>query len=603
MTLERVQSGLRSFAWRVRAHGERHALLWLISFLGTLGSASFLGPGTQVPPALLLLPLCSPMQSVLGDRRKTHLAFFLAFGLLLFFFGTHPVVGPRELALRFNLAGVICVSELFTLGHGSIQRALERRLATQQARIEARLTERAQLTSALQSAVGRAVQSMQRAAEPAAGSLPTLREQQQQLEQVLTSARVALQPDSSAEDVRRDTLPNFNLRLAHWLTWISVGHTTYILLRVLFTARGALVPTLVVLVCDVVAGAFLVMRPRDYVPVIVAVWLVAALSICAAFGYWGFSQPPPNLILVPTLAYAPALIGGLWMHGGFALINFSTITFIGWMGAADRLDGALHLAAVGLCGAGLQLAWYLFEDRVRASLLAVEERARELRRLDVFRGRVCGTLFHDVANLVQAQGMVVTLCEKKGSVALTDVQLLRGLQERLVALVSAVLHVLERSEPVPTDRVVATSVQQALWDIEQVFGHRLQQKSLLLKVLAPELQVLAAPELLRDSVLANLISNAIKFSPPGATIEVEARREGPDVEISVRDEGPGFPSELLQRIRAGERVHSTPGTANELGLGLGLTLVAEHLRRMGGRLALRARDEGGSEVAVLLRAA
>ena len=51
------------------------------------------------------------------------------------------------------------------------------------------------------------------------------------------------------------------------------------------------------------------------------------------------------------------------------------------------------------------------------------------------------------------------------------------------------------------------------------------------------------------------------------------------------------------------KVHSTPGSAGEQGLGLGLTLSREHLQRMGGRLALRTLPEGGSEAVIELRSA
>ena len=115
---------------------------------------------------------------------------------------------------------------------------------------------------------------------------------------------------------------------------------------------------------------------------------------------------------------------------------------------------------------------------------------------------------------------------------------------------------------------------------------------------SPSFNVLTVPELLRDSILANLISNAIKFSPEGGTIAVTAKREGAQAQIVVRDQWPGFPRELIERLSMGQRVESTEGTSGETGLGLGLTLASEHMRRIGGELSLKTADEGGGEATV-----
>lgn len=60
---------------------------------------------------------------------------------------------------------------------------------------------------------------------------------------------------------------------------------------------------------------------------------------------------------------------------------------------------------------------------------------------------------------------------------------------------------------------------------------------------------------------------------------------------------------LVESLEQGAKVSSTPGSAGEQGLGLGLTLTREHLLRMGGQLALRVLLEGGSEAIIQLRSA
>ena len=110
----------------------------------------------------------------------------------------------------------------------------------------------------------------------------------------------------------------------------------------------------------------------------------------------------------------------------------------------------------------------------------------------------------------------------------------------------------------------------------------------------------SALDLLIESVLGNLMSNAIKFSPRGTVIEFEAKRAGSDIALIVSDRGPGIPSEVLRRLGTDDAVPSKAGTSGEQGQGYGLQLVQEHARRMGGHLELRARADGGTEAAVWL---
>jgi two-component system, NtrC family, sensor histidine kinase KinB len=94
-------------------------------------------------------------------------------------------------------------------------------------------------------------------------------------------------------------------------------------------------------------------------------------------------------------------------------------------------------------------------------------------------------------------------------------------------------------------------------------------------------------------VFANLISNAIRHSPPGGRIVVRAE-ETPDhgVEFSVRDQGPGIPPELQQRVF--ERFFRIPGQGHG-GAGLGLSIAREIVLAHGGYLGLRCSPGQGCE--------
>ena len=106
------------------------------------------------------------------------------------------------------------------------------------------------------------------------------------------------------------------------------------------------------------------------------------------------------------------------------------------------------------------------------------------------------------------------------------------------------------------------------------------------------------PFLLRQ-MLANLVDNAIDFSPAGGVVEVRAATEAGALRIEVADRGPGVPEYALERVF--ERFYSLPrpdGGARSSGLGL--NFVAEVAQLHGGTATLANRDDGGAVATVRL---
>jgi len=96
------------------------------------------------------------------------------------------------------------------------------------------------------------------------------------------------------------------------------------------------------------------------------------------------------------------------------------------------------------------------------------------------------------------------------------------------------------------------------------------------------LPVLADPKSVMQ-ILANLIGNALKFTPEGGTIDVHAQRDGDWVRFAVIDTGPGIPADELPRLF--DRFYQTRDNPHKnQGLGLGLTICKGLVEAHGGRL-------------------
>lgn len=103
----------------------------------------------------------------------------------------------------------------------------------------------------------------------------------------------------------------------------------------------------------------------------------------------------------------------------------------------------------------------------------------------------------------------------------------------------------------------------------------------------------ADPDRLRQ-VFANLLRNAVKFTPRGGTIDVRTRRVRQDVVIQVRDTGVGIAPQDLPHIF--ERFVQSSGARPREGLGLGLSIAAGIVREHGGAIAARSPGDGGGAI-------
>ncbi|HEX5931545.1 MAG TPA: sensor histidine kinase [Methyloceanibacter sp.] len=96
-----------------------------------------------------------------------------------------------------------------------------------------------------------------------------------------------------------------------------------------------------------------------------------------------------------------------------------------------------------------------------------------------------------------------------------------------------------------------------------------------------------------SQVIVNLLDNALSFSPPGGKVTVASRRIGPEIQISVEDEGPGIPDQNLERIFERfytDRPQESFGQNSGLGLNISRQIVVAH----GGRLYAENRPLPGA---------
>jgi PAS domain S-box-containing protein len=166
--------------------------------------------------------------------------------------------------------------------------------------------------------------------------------------------------------------------------------------------------------------------------------------------------------------------------------------------------------------------------------------------------------------------------------------------ERLIRIADDLLNVARLETGMLGLNVTSTDVGDVIEDVvtrlrEQVDGRH----TFAVDVHRGDLAVRADPDKLRQ-VLANLVDNAVKFSPAGGQITVSARRRTDTAEVRVIDEGVGIARADQQRIFTKFYRAGAAADAGVQGAGLGLFLVRGLLAAMGGRIWVESKEGEGS---------
>ena len=126
-----------------------------------------------------------------------------------------------------------------------------------------------------------------------------------------------------------------------------------------------------------------------------------------------------------------------------------------------------------------------------------------------------------------------------------------------------------------------------------------ERKGIRLTTVAPDALAGAFDADAVEKIMTNLVSNAIKFTSSGGTVEVVLARDGDSARIVVRDSGPGIPPDQLPHVF--ERFYQVDEstTRAHLGTGIGLSLVKELVELHGGRVTVESGSAGTTFTATI----
>lgn len=264
------------------------------------------------------------------------------------------------------------------------------------------------------------------------------------------------------------------------------------------------------------------------------------------------------------------------------------------------VQGAAHMAGIAIEHARAMEALRQAEEDLRSYATALEQRVAErtmrLQESHQSLESFCYTIAHDLrAPLRAIQGFSATLSEEFGPSLSGDGDFyLKRIQRAAVRMDDLIKDLLDYGRLSHGDLPLeSVSLDQVMSDVGYQLSADLLASNAVMDIAAP-LASVRANALILEQLVANLVSNALKYVSPGTRPHIRIWSETGEkfVRLHVQDNGIGIAPEHHDRIfRVFERLQTE---SEYSGTGIGLAIVRKGAERMGGKVGVESRPGGGS---------
>jgi PAS domain S-box-containing protein len=236
-------------------------------------------------------------------------------------------------------------------------------------------------------------------------------------------------------------------------------------------------------------------------------------------------------------------------------------------------------------------------DGSAAGLILVLQDVTYLRDQEARREQLMATLSHELRTPLTSLRLAVDLLRKDGAVRDTE---RTGLIEAAGEDVARLEDVAQRLLEVSRSRAMSIALERQRVDLHEIiarvaklFGLQARERGIRLETRAPDAGLGVVGDATKLTwALSNLIANALRYTPAGGRVGVEASSDPGRVLVTVTDSGPGIPREQRERIFEPFVQGAEVGEAGAAGLGL--SIVRDIVQAHGGRIHLESEVGRGS---------
>lgn len=236
-------------------------------------------------------------------------------------------------------------------------------------------------------------------------------------------------------------------------------------------------------------------------------------------------------------------------------------------------------------------------ERLREEVERRKKSEAELRRLDAEKSALMRVVAHDLRSPAAAIRSIVDIMEDpetEPDSAREWLKEIRRTSSEMIELVGDLLDLDRASSGDATSDLMTVELRGIIDKVVHAGKPHATRKNIVIERTTASAPVKAAPaELFRCA--RNLLSNALKYSPPGSRVWLRVEEaDGEQPALVVEDEGPGVREDEIPKLfRPFERLSARP-TADETSSGIGLSIVKRLMEKMGGDVFFRPREGGGA---------
>lgn len=248
------------------------------------------------------------------------------------------------------------------------------------------------------------------------------------------------------------------------------------------------------------------------------------------------------------------------------------------------------------------------ESRVHARTAELAEKNKELEEIIKSNQQLVRVLCHDLNNTLSVVQLTSSRAVKNCDQLNSNQQLelwqrvqRAALKER--DLISYVREFVAIESGKKELNLASVDLLKVIEACHFLFHDKLLEKELVLqKDLPGQIDVIAEQVSLTHSVINNIVSNAIKFSPRGKKILISGKKSDDKTFcLSIVDQGIGIPAEILENLFSLSKKTSRPGTEGESGTGFGMPLVYATMKAYGGRIEIESAENQGTTFKLFFR--
>ena len=269
-------------------------------------------------------------------------------------------------------------------------------------------------------------------------------------------------------------------------------------------------------------------------------------------------------------------------------------------GPLDRRDGSvLQLATVPLPDGNVLVTCLDVTDTARVER-ALRERNEALETAGRLKSEFIANVSYELRTPLNAIiGFAEILANQYfGPLSERQLEYSRGILDsshRLMSLINDILDLATIEAGYMALETGPVDIRAMLQAVITLTRERARNRDLALTLRCPrDIGAIEADERRLKQALFNLISNAIKFTPAGGSIRLEARRNGDELILAVTDTGVGIPAADQERVF--EKFERGDPQARESGAGLGLSLVKSLIELHGGTVSIESRPTTGTTI-------